>query len=1248
MRRSRFAVCIALIVLAVLGTLTAHQGIAAEDTFQPGSTHKVLAAPGVLDPTAPGVRLLHDYGTFALYSVAAPSLDTVLGSETSGSVLLADEMDTLLFDGSPIHTLAAPQPVAPMHGPALHLVQFVGPIKAEWLERVEATGASLVHYIANNGYLVWADETARARLDALAASSDFLQWSAAYPASVKFGPTLRDDVARQRDAKPDAESDERVRVTVQMVLHPGQAETEKRIEALSTRVLSAWSPILRFQNATIEVRALDLAALAALPDVYWIGEYDEPELMDEVQGQILAGTFNEEQSGPAAPGYKAWLDSYGFSQNPADYPIIDITDDGVGDGTLPSGDSTLHAAGDPNSASRVAFILNCTDEAGGGSVGGHGHLNASIAVGYDTRAGAPYRDENGYGRGLGINPYGRVGGTRIFDTNSQNPFDLSACGGTLQSLITRSYNAGARISSNSWGRRSGAPTYNYESQAYDVGTRDADPAAPGNQEFITVFAAGNYGSGAGTVTSPGNGKNMITVGASENFRPTDSNSCSTGAVAANNAMDIASFSGRGPSPGERAKPELVGPGTIILGTASTHPAYNAGAICGRVTYYPPGQTVFTASSGTSHSTPAVSGIASLYYWWLENRYSLATPSPAMMKAYLLAHPTYLTGNSANDTLPSPDQGYGMPDMTAGLDDSERFLLDQSVRFDDAGDLWTFEGTVADPSRPVRIVLAYTDAAGALGTSPQVNDLSLSAEISATTFFGNHFDGQWSTPGGAPDTKNNYEAIFLPAGAKGALNISVTAFGVAGDGVPGVGDGTDQDFALVCYNCRQNSDFALAATPRTQAVCVPDDAAYTLNVDAVQGFSAPVSLSAQGNPSGTVATFSQNPVTPPGTSSLAVSVGALAPAGHYRVDVVGIAPTSTHTMTLGLDLFTQAAGRPTLLDPTNSVMELPVMPLFSWGASAQAATYTIEIATDPGFMNIVRSASGLGGTSFTSAVPLEPRTAYWWRVRAANACGESMDSLTFSFNTVTPADACVIGDEPQLHFADRFEAGAPGWSHSGTNDSWTLTATQGYGGTQGWRAQAVPAVSDQRLVSPPIALPTNRERLTLQFWNRQSLEDRSPQGCFDGALLEISTDGGATFAPIMDGLLTDPYDGPVSGAHGNPLGGLSAWCGDPQEWLKSVVALDGYAGQTVQFRFRVGTDSATGRAPDGWAIDEVAVQSCTVDAAPTPTVLPTQTATPTQTGTPTPVSSPSATSTRKPTTTPDTPFAPKIYLPLIQR
>lgn len=951
--------------------------------------HKVISFVNDLDLTRAGVERWHDYEAFTLYKVTEAALNELNRSEP-GQFQVMDEMDRLLLDAYPFDTqrdsldLPTHLAIESYDGAGLYLIQFVGPIKADWLAAVEAAGAELVHYIANNGYLVWASETAVESLQLLVQDGSFLQFSGIYQPYFKVGATLSARVAALDNP------DEIVHIVVQMYSHSGKAATQDDILARSQEQVLGWHDLLAYENAEFKVRLGEIPAIASRPDVVWVGERLPRQLNDEVQGQIMAANFDGSMTGPSGPGYLAWLSSYGFSQDPADYPVVDVSDDGIGNGTVNSGDYTLHQFGSLANPTRLSYVANCTSSSSGEGEDGHGHINVSIAGSYDTTTGSPYQDENGFNRGLGINPYGRFGGTRIFDPG----FDLSKCSNTDTGLIKSIQNSGAQISSHSWGCAGCASQYDDSSQAFDVGVRDADLDESGNQQIIFVMSAGNSGPGSGTVGTPGNGKNMITVGASENDRATWTDGCGIGPTGADDAMDVIDFSSRGPAPGGRVKPEVIAPGTHIQGTASTNADYNGSGVCDQ--YLPSGQTIFAASSGTSHSTPAVSGTSSLYWYWLENQYGI-TPTPALMKAYLVAHPTYLTGLYANDTLPSNVQGYGMPDMTTALDDTPRQMVNQSVIFDNSGETWTFSGAVADPTKPLRIVMAYTDKAGAIGTSPQVNNLNLQAVVDGSTYLGNRFSGQWSITGGSLDSANNYEAIFLPAGTTGSIEITITGFNIADDGVPNSGDNTDQDFALVCYNCAQATGFTLTVNPTNQQVCAPGDALYDVAVGKVGGFSGQVTLSAQGHPAGTSAVFSLNPVVPPGSSVLTIGNTGAAAAGNYLIDVTGTAPVGTITRTVGFKLFTAVPGTPVLVSPVDGALDQPLAPTFQWTAASQAGSYTLEVASDSGFGTIVYSAV-VAGTSHTASTSLNPDTAYYWRVRAANLCGSGGTSQTFQFKT----------------------------------------------------------------------------------------------------------------------------------------------------------------------------------------------------------------------------------------------------------
>jgi len=753
-----------------------------------------------------GFERIADYTSYSLYrgSVVTPPT-------ARGAYALADA-DVLQFDrlhldtqrttmrAPPGFSLAAPV------GAALHLVQFVGPIKDKWLDQVRSTGAVPIHYIESNGYLVWAGAPARDALARLVAERQVLQYSAPFPSFIKLGTSLFERLQRGEDRSTS------IRITLQLYRHAGNVASKRALEAMGLKPDGTWTALLAYENAHFNVTLAQARAIIEFADVVWVGEVHPRSLHDEVQAQIIRGNFNAQQSGPQSEGYLQWLDAVGFPSDAAAYPLIDITDDGVGNRTTTTGDPSLHAFGDALQPTRVAYNVSCGNPAFNGVVKGHGHLDASIAVGYDVRANATTpgaRFPGAYQRGLGMNPYGRIGATRIF--NSNNSFDITACGDSETGLIRASYLAGARISNNSWGCNSCAGQYDDTSQAYDVGTRDADLQTPGNQQLITFFSAGNNGSNPGTVSSPGNGKNMITVGAAENQRTVDENGnwndgCGNGPTNADNAMDIVGFSGRGPSPGARAKPEFVAPGTHITGTRAT-PGTGTSLCDGS---RPSGNATYAASSGTSHATPALAGVASLVYWWIANdRGALAfnggaasTPAPALIKAWMMAHPTYLTGVSANDNLPSNAQGFGMPNLQAMFGDTPTYVVNQTQVLTDSGQIWTWTGAVADPSKPLRIALAWTDAAGAIGASPQVNNLDLDVQVGATSYRGNRFSGQWSIVAATPDNKNNYEAVYLPAGTNNTVTIRVSGFNIAGDGVPGNADATDQDFALVCSNCME--------------------------------------------------------------------------------------------------------------------------------------------------------------------------------------------------------------------------------------------------------------------------------------------------------------------------------------------------------------------------------------------------------------------------------------------------------------
>lgn len=497
--------------------------------------------------------------------------------------------------------------------------------------------------------------------------------------------------------------------------------------------------------------------------------------------------------------------------------------------------------------------------------------------------------------------------------------------------------------------------------------------------------------------------------------------------------------------------------------------------------------------------------------------------------------------------------------------------------------------VDDPAKPLKVSLAWSDAPGAVGANPAlVNNLDLEVDTDGSTYLGNDFSAGWSTTGGAADTLNNLENVYVASpGAQATIRIRAT--NIAGDGVPFVGDTTDQDFALICFNCAEEPDFTLEVTPAILEVCAPSDGVFGVDVGSILSFAEPVTLTATGEPAGTTVDFSTNPIVPGNSTIMTIGQTGSATPGSYPVEVFGTSVSSSHSKTIEMRLYDATPSAAVLSLPADGSSNIPLQPTFEWSDAEQGGTYRIQVATNPVFAGPVLDESGIDGTSFTPESGFDSSVHYYWRIQADNGCGPGPWSTVFDFGTVALPGDCGLGSIPVPYLDDDLEAGTgAGWTHGGVGDTWQLSGARVNSGDWSFFAEGVGDVSEQWLESEDVTLSADHLPLTLQFWNWQELEDSS-SGCYDGGVVEVSTDSGASWTQLNAQLDTDPYDGPIATNFSNPLGGLDAWCGDPQDWLESVITLDEYAGQTIRFRLRLGTDSGVSR--EGWYIDDIVIQGC---------------------------------------------------------
>ena len=831
-----------------------------------------------LELTRNGATQLEDYGSFSLWKADKQVVRSFTGHS---SVSAPSDFDTIGLRAGSIDT-SSTQPNVPTNlsqskisGKQLWLVQFYGPIKEDWRTQLEKFGVEFVIYMPNNAYVVWLDGNALTQVEGWVGKYAPLQWAGPYHPAYRLSPRL------QGKNPPTGN----VNVTIQFYNHPGLSQTLAKLATLPGQVIKLPENILNFVNVTVQVDASELISLASLPEVYNVEPWVAPRKLDEVQDQIISGNITTSGGNvvPSGTGYLGWLSSKGFPTTASSYPIISVVDDGLDNGSTNTLHPDFHTLGVLANPSRITAVGNCTTDATGNGVAGHGNINTGIVGSYNNLTGSPHQDANGYRLDLGVSPYGQMAHVKIF--SNAGSYSISNCSNTDAGVVAASYAQGAPITSNSWGSNTGG-AYDSSSQAYDALTRDASGGTAGNQQMLHVFAAGNAGPGASTVGSPGTAKNVITVGATENVRDQGiSDGCATST--ANNADDMAGFSSRGPTSDLRAKPDIVAPGIHIQGPASQDPGYDGSGVCGGNPnppnkYYPAGQTLYTWSSGTSHSTPAVAGATSLVYNYYNRVLNPGqNPSPAMNKGLIVNTPRYLNGSGTGDTLPSPNQGWGDVNLAGLTDGTPRILVDQTTNLTATGQTYVRSGTVANNTKPLRITLVWTDAPGSTTGNSFVNNLDLEVTAGGQTYKGNVFSGGNSITGGSADTRNNVENVFLPAGVTGTVSVKVTATNLAGDGVPGNGTATDQDFALAIYNATAvTAPLLQAGTPVFAQVTGNGDSA----IDQGETWSVQIPLTNVGDAAAT------------GITSTLVLVGAGATIGNGSSVYPDIAPATTQNNT----------------------------------------------------------------------------------------------------------------------------------------------------------------------------------------------------------------------------------------------------------------------------------------------------------------------------------------------------------------
>ena len=185
----------------------------------------------------------------------------------------------------------------------------------------------------------------------------------------------------------------------------------------------------------------------------------------------------------------------------------------------------------------------------------------------------------------------------------------------------------------------------------------------------------------------------------------------------------------------------------------------------------------------------------------------------------------------------------------------------------------------------------------------------------------------------------------------------------------------------------------------------------------------------------------------------------------------------------------------------------------------------------------------------------------------------------------PAFGSLIDDFNSLVAPD-LPAGWTASNAAGPIPLWfSQTGANCYGGSGGCLFVDDPGVVSDKRIDTPIMV-AGGSTVTFSFQNWYNLEPRAGGG-YDGGVFEVSVNGGA-FQDVsaMPGFVAGSnwYVGTIFTGFSNPLAGREAWSGDSGGYLFTSGSFSANPSDTLQFRFRMGSDISVSRP--GWFIDDI--------------------------------------------------------------
>jgi hypothetical protein len=188
----------------------------------------------------------------------------------------------------------------------------------------------------------------------------------------------------------------------------------------------------------------------------------------------------------------------------------------------------------------------------------------------------------------------------------------------------------------------------------------------------------------------------------------------------------------------------------------------------------------------------------------------------------------------------------------------------------------------------------------------------------------------------------------------------------------------------------------------------------------------------------------------------------------------------------------------------------------------------------------------------------------------------------------------VNEKPEIAATDTVETKLSAWSPAGDVDGPRWSRIQDPVGNHALFGSEVAFLADTQLVSPVLQASLTEPLVVTLRHAYNFAATQAPGVVFNGGVIEVSTDGGATWRDVTKVGVDPHYPSLISIDFITPLSGRRVFGGkNPSFPERDPLTLDfgtQFAGRAVQLRFRIGTELCCAVA--GWQIDDIAVRGIT--------------------------------------------------------